>query len=452
MTPALTLHPLFADQAVLPRDVPLPIYGRSVPGQTIRVSFAGQQATARADANGFWMARLDPVGAGGPHTLTVAMASRQLIRRDMLVGDVWLAVGQGNMDMALAETHDARAALAQANLPRVRLFTVPVRVGNAPSTLADARWEKCTPPKAATFSALGFHFARMLAEAVDAPIGVVQATSPASSGVAWVPVDVLRATPELGALAHTGAGGDEAPGAVFDQMIAPLADFPIRGVIAWQGESDVERAYLYRSIFAAQIRGWRAAWKRDDLPFLFVQLAGYLAPKADPGDHAWAELREAQAQALRFPATAMTVAADLGERESKFPRNKRAVAERLVLSALAVAYGRAMPYSGPLFAGHTVKSGAVHVRFTHADSGLRARQPGPLLSFAVAGADRVFRWADAQIDGESVIVRHPAISVPVAVRYAWETQPTLTLENGAGLPAAPFRTDNWAGVTAGRKR
>ncbi len=452
MSVAISLHPLFSDQAVLPREVPIPVYGRSVPGQTVRLSFAGQQVTARADSQGAWLAMLEPMAAGGPHTLTVSMSGRQLIRRDLQIGDVWLAVGQANMDMALAETTNARAALAQASLPKIRLHTMPFR--GSGTAEYDGRWEKCTAAKAAGFSGLGFHFARMLLEALDCPIGIIQATHSTSSGLAWVPAEAIRATPELSRVAIASATPNEsAPAAVFNSMIAPLVRFPIRGVIAYQGENDVTQAGLYRAIFAAQIKGWRTAFRREDLPFLFVQLAGYLDPRPDPTEDAWAELREAQAQALRFPRTAMAVAADLGDRASKTPREKRVLAERLMLAALAVAYGRSMPSSGPIFAGHDIRNDAVHVRFNHAEPGLRARQSGPLLSFAIAGADRVFRWSDARIENNAVIVSHPAIAKPVAVRYAWETHPTLTLENAAGLPAAPFRTDNWiAAATPTRER
>lgn len=450
MSAALTLHPLFSDQAIVARDVPLPIHGRTIPGQSVKISFAGQQVTARADASGAWCALLQPVPAGGPHTLTVSMASRQLIRRDILAGDIWLAVGQANMELPLAESSDARAALTHATLPRVRFFSVPPKLAKTPEYDCDGRWEKCTPPKAATFSALGFHVAKMLNESLDCPIGVIQATAVATTALSWISSESMRTVPELAAAVRAGAVPSSAlnehtPGAAFHGMIAPLALVSIRGVIAFQGESEVDRAHLYRAILSAQIQGWRAAWRRPDLPFLFVQVPGALGPKVDPGDDPWAELREAQAQAARLPATAMVVAADRGDPGSTSVRDQRSIAERMTLAALAIGYGRAMPYSGPVFHGHEVKGNAVHVRFQHAESGLRARQTGPLLSFAVAGADRAFRWADARIEDGTVIVSHPAIAAPVAVRYAWEARPTLTIENGAGLPAVPFRTDNWSG-------
>jgi sialate O-acetylesterase len=147
----------------------------------------------------------------------------------------------------------------------------------------------------------------------------------------------------------------------------------------------------------------------------------------------------------------MAVAADCGDQQSVRPRDKRTIAERLLLGAFAIAYRRSMPYSGPMYSGNVVKDGAMHLTFSHAESGLRPRSPGPLLGFAIAGADRAFRWADARIEGSGVIVSHPAIPAPVAVRYAWESYPTLSFENGAGLPAVPFRTDTWSGSSTARK-
>jgi sialate O-acetylesterase len=235
-------------------------------------------------------------------------------------------------------------------------------------------------------------------------------------------------------------------------MIAPLTGFPIRGVIAWHGENDIEVAQHHRALCSAQIQGWRAAWRQPDLPFLFVQAIGEGAETTDPVDNVWAELRESQAQVARIPGTALVVAADRAEPVAPVGvRDPRSIAERLMLSALAVAYRRAMPHSGPVLAGHAVKNGAVHLRFDHAESGLRARAPGPLLGFAIAGADRVFRWGDARFENGGIIVSHPAIPVPVAVRYGWAARPVLSVENGAGLPAVPFRTDNWAGSGGARR-
>ena len=625
MLPSLTLHPLFSDNAVLPRDREIPIFGRTVPGQSVKVVLGSRTASARADAKGQWEARLEPLPAGGPHTLTVSTPSKQLFRRNILIGDIWVAAGQSNMEWPLSDSSGADDAIEAARYPRVRLFIVPHRGSLAPESECAGQWCECSPKTAAAFSAVGFHFARVVQGAIECPVGIMQATWGGTSIASWLPADVLRsrvefspvAAPigrvrelvepppevvhvdtgnagegrgwalesfadagqpemllpgawqnqglafngavwfrrwvdvplswashrlrlELGAIDdhdrtyfngaaiggigaenaeawrtprryavperlvrpgpnliavrvfdRGGAGGimgpgpamrlfpdgrpheaiplagrwrciverqipiktpalpdgrmpePEYPSGLFNGMIAPLTRLPVKGFLWYQGESDVGRAGLYRSLFTELIRSWRAHWALGDLPLLFVQLANHLQRRDEPGDDAWAELREAQAHVLREPATAMAVAADIGDADDIHPRDKRTVGERLALAALAVAYQRTMPYSGPLYVNHAVEGGAIRVRFAHVDGGLRARGGAVVQGFAIAGADRKFRWADARIEQSSVLVSHPAITQPVAVRYAWEANPMLSLENGLGLPAAPFRTDSW---------
>ncbi len=626
MLPTLTLHPLFSDNAVLPRDREIPIFGRTVPGQAVKVALASRVTSVRADAAGNWEARLEPLPAGGPHTLTVSTPSKQLFRRNILIGDVWVAAGQSNMEWPLSDSAGADDAIESARYPRMRLFTVPHRGGLAPAAECAGQWCECSPRNAAAFSAVAFHFARVLQGTIECPVGIMQATWGGTSVAAWTPAEALRARTEYAAVAapigrvrelveppppvvhpDTGNAGEgrgwategfaddplpemivpgtwqnqglafngavwlrrwvdvplswashrlrlelgaiddhdrtyfngaavggigaengeawrtprrylvperlvrpgpnliavrvfdqggsggftgpapamrlypdgrpheaiplagrwkyaverqipikapahadgrmpepEYPSGLYNGMIAPLTRLPARGVIWYQGESDVGRAGLYRSLFTDLIRSWRAQWRCAEMPFLFVQLANHLQRRDEPGDDPWAELREAQAHALHEPATAMAVAADVGDADDIHPREKRTVGERLALAALAVAYQRSMPYSGPLYTGHAVEGGAIRVRFSHADGGLRTRGGAVVQGFAIAGADRRFRWADARIEQASVVVTHPAITEPVAVRYAWEANPALSLENGLGLPAAPFRTDAWA--------
>jgi len=632
MLPSLTLHPLFSDNAVLPRDREIPIFGRTVPGQMVKVGLGPRTTSVRADSSGNWEARLEALPAGGPHTLTVSTPSKQLFRRNILIGDIWVAAGQSNMEWPLTDSSGAEDAIEAARYPRVRLFTVPHRAALVPETECAGQWSECSPKVAAAFSAVGFHFARVLQGSIEAPVGIIQATWGGTSIAAWMPAESLKARAEFSAVAapigrvrelveppepvvHTDTGntgesrgwalenfadaalpeiavpgawqgqglafngavwlrrwvdvplswtshrlrlelgaiddhdrtyfngaaiggiGAENPDAwrtprryvvpeglvrpganliavrVFDRggqggilgpapalrlhpdgrpheaiplagkwryaverqipikepsfgdgkmpepaypsglfngMIAPLTRLPARGVLWYQGESDVGRAGLYRALFVELIRSWRAQWRQPGLPFLFVQLANHLARRDEPADDPWAELREAQALALREPATAMAVAADVGDADDIHPRDKKTVGERLALGALAVAYQRSMPYSGPLYAGHAVEGPAIRVRFSHVDGGLRTRGGAVVQGIAIAGADRKFRWADARIEQASILVSHPAIVQPVAVRYAWEANPVLSIENGLGLPAAPFRTDTWDATVPAR--
>jgi sialate O-acetylesterase len=253
-----------------------------------------------------------------------------------------------------------------------------------------------------------------------------------------------------------GTDDPSSPTVLWNALVAPLAGLPIAGVIWYQGESNVARAAQYRTLFTLMIRGWRAAWNDPKLPFLFVQLPNYEdagAPKTPLGESAWADLREAQAHAIREPRTAMAVTLDIGEAKDIHPREKQEVGRRLALLALKMVYGRDVIAFGPAFA-HAVRDGAaIKVRFLNVAGGLTTGDGAPPKGFLIAGADRVWKAAEARIEGSTVIVSHAEIPEPVAVRYGWGNDPGATLRNQADLPAAPFRSDDWAtaSVTATAK-
>jgi sialate O-acetylesterase len=195
------------------------------------------------------------------------------------------------------------------------------------------------------------------------------------------------------------------------------------------------------------IRDWRAAWGEEDFPFYFVQLANWQPVKPDPGDSEWAELREAQTMTLRVPQTGMAVIIDLGETNNLHPRNKLDVGKRLAAWALAETYHQKVESSGPLYDSFSVKDDKIRIQFTHVDGGLRTSDGGPVKGFAIAGADQKFVWANASVAGDAIVVWSKDVPHPVAVRYAWADNPVCNLYNFAGLPASPFRTDDWPGVT-----
>lgn len=246
-----------------------------------------------------------------------------------------------------------------------------------------------------------------------------------------------------------GVSNQNNPSVLYNAMIAPLVPFGIRGVIWYQGESNAGRAYQYRTLFPIMIRSWRSARGRD-FPFYFVQLANWHASKAEPDESEWAELREAQTMTLREPNTGMAVTIDIGDQNDIHPRNKLDVGRRLAAWALAQTYGQSVMPSGPLFDGANIKGNTIRIRFKHG-AGLKTIDGGPVKGFAIAGADRRFVWADARIEGDTVIVFSENIPNPVAVRYGWADNPIVNLYNKAGLPASPFRTDDWPGVTAMRR-
>lgn len=251
-------------------------------------------------------------------------------------------------------------------------------------------------------------------------------------------------------------------GSIYYGELNPIHTFAIRGAIWYQGEANAGRAYFYRKLFPEMIRQWRQVWGEGDFPFLFVQLVNWKVPNEDPNASSeWAELREAQAMTLSVPKTAMAVGIDIGETADIHPKNKQEVGRRLALGALAVAYGKEVAYLGPTYDSMTVEGSSVRVKFKNAGRGLTtgllpSTQPAPatrpasaaLLGFAVAGEDRKFYWAQATIDGSSVVVTCPQVPKPVAVRYAWTDNPQCNLYNSDALPASPFRTDTWPGATA----
>jgi sialate O-acetylesterase len=247
-----------------------------------------------------------------------------------------------------------------------------------------------------------------------------------------------------------GSGQQNLPARLYNAMIAPLAPYGIKGAIWYQGESNADRAYQYRKLFAVMIQDWRRAWNIGDFPFYFVQLANYMQRKAEPEESAWAELREAQQMTLSLPHTGMAVIIDVGNPNDIHPRDKQTVGKRLALIAQARDYGRDIECSGPVYSSMTVENGQVRLHFDYVDSGLVAKD-GPLTGFAIAGADRKFHWSEAAIEGKTIVVKSDKVAAPVAVRYAWADNPACNLYNGAGLPASPFRTDDWPGITINNK-
>lgn len=244
--------------------------------------------------------------------------------------------------------------------------------------------------------------------------------------------------------------GPNRPTVLYNAMIYPFIQYSIKGAIWYQGESNADRAYQYHTLFPTLIKDWRKNFQQGDFPFYFVQLANFMKPVKDPGESAWAELREAQTKTLSLPNTGMASAIDIGNADDIHPKNKQEVGRRLALIALAKNYGKQVSYSGPLYQSFIKQGKAIKLTFKHADGGLKA-QDGTLVGFEIAGADKKFYWAKAAITGNQVTVSSDAVANPVAVRYSWANNPNGNLYNGAGLPASPFRTDDWQGLTFGKK-
>ena len=250
--------------------------------------------------------------------------------------------------------------------------------------------------------------------------------------------------------AIASSGEQNNPARLYNAMIDPIVKAPIKGAIWYQGESNAGRAYQYRKLFADMITDWRKAWKVGDFPFYFVQLANFMDEQPQPVDSAWAELREAQTMTLSLKNAGMAVIIDVGDAKDIHPRDKQTVGYRLAHVALARDYGKKIEFSGPMYKSMKVEGGAIRLSFDHLGGGLVAKGGDPV-GFAIAGADKKFVWAKARIDGNTVVVSSDQVAQPAAVRYAWADNPKCNLYNKEGLPASPFRTDEWPGVTAQNK-
>ena len=458
---------LVGSHMVLQRDQPLLLWGWAGPGEAVRLTFRGRTyAASTPGADGRWQATLPATPPGGPYTLTIA-GQNTIVLDDVLVGDVWLAAGQSNMQFKVKDANprgyqpvqNADQEIAAAQYPGIRMFTVAQVAAARPAAgVAGSGWQVCSPATVAGFSAVAYFFGREIHQHYHVPVGLVVSSWGGTPAEAWVSAGGLRAFPEFGpdmtefTRRDSSRRGDQLrPTALYNGMVAPLRPVALKGIIWYQGETNVERAEQYRTLFPALIADWRAQWGAP-LPFLFVQLANYQAARPAPAESAWAELREAQAAALALPRTGMATAIDVGEADDIHPHNKQAVGHRLALAARRVAYGdKKLIASGPTYAGMAIVGATVRVKFSSVGSGLAARNGQPLQGFALAGADRIFHWASARFVGDEVRVESPQVPAPVAVRYDWADNPAGNLINTAGLPAVPFRTDAWPGLMAGRK-
>lgn len=632
----MRLPQIFSQGMVVQRDAPIAVWGWADPDEVITVSMAGLAASARATPDGRWKLSLPSLPAGGPHTLTVS-GSTTLTIPDVLVGEVWLASGQSNMEWPLSLANDAEMEIANSNDPLLRHCLIPRRTSDSPLDDGPALWAKSCPGNSGSFSAVGYFFARTLRSRLGVPVGVINATWGGTVAEAWTSEAALAAQPALrhhinaarlasrtpmservaqyqaqrlawlkkfpqdsgnagletgwaspdfndeswGKIVQPGAWGKttklvhgcawfrheveipdswlgkdlllrpgrldksdityfngvkvgsltweecdlswntpreytipsslvrpgrnviairvwsaqgdggmmgasidicaphlpEAPsidlggpwrfhverdlGAVvapagqpaspencnvpthlFNGMIAPIIPFSLRGAIWYQGESNAGNPAEYKLLFPTMIRDWRQQWQQGEFPFLFTQLANWQASvHPEFMNSYWAELREAQTEALKLPNTGMAVAIDIGEANDIHPRNKQDVGLRLALNALAITYGQATEHIGPRYETMQAEGQRIRLTFSHA-SGLHARGEDPA-GFGIAGKDRIFHKASAKIDGNTAVVSSSAVPAPVAVRYAWGDNPACNLYNDSGLPMEPFRTDNW---------
>jgi sialate O-acetylesterase len=462
---------IFGNHMVLQRGVSVPVWGKAAPGESVTVTFRGQSKESVADAAGRWKIELEALEASSEGSHLGVRGTNEIAFDDVVVGDVWYASGQSNMEMhvgAMADgLGDAGARfIREASFSGIRFRKIDDR--DAPSPLEDLRsaspWVPCSPDSVTRFSAVAMAYARRLHAELEVPVGVIDGSWGGKPIESFIPRDAFVGHPVLERERELARLGDLAglkrleggvfardaswlPGAIHNSRVAPIAAFPIRGVIWYQGESNCGRGEdprHYRVKMRALIGGWRRAWKSPDLPFYFVQLPGFEAAATG-----WPFLREEQRLSAAIRHCGMVVTIDL-EGAGIHPPNKIDVGERLALWALARQHGRAIPSSGPLYSNHEARGGRIIVRFDPAFTGLMTGKksglepveetPGvPPTWFELADAKGKWHEARATIDGDTVIVESAAVPMPSAVRYAYDpVAKGANLYSRTGLPAAPF--------------
>jgi len=498
------LPKIFTDNMMLQRDLPVHVWGWADAGEAVTVSLAGKTATAKTGANCQWAVELPAMKTGENLELSVA-GKNSLTLKNVLLGDIWVCSGQSNMEMGLNGCLGFQDDLKAADLPKIRRIKINHEQSGMPQPEAPTAtpWQVCSPTMDAGITAVGFYFAREIFQKTGVPIGIVDDNWGGTPIEPWVATEGLGVVPELKpqfdatldaiknyrtnqlpkgmtemeawiaqtrkelaaglptgappALPVPGVGGWSG---MYNSMVAPFVHFPIKGALWYQGESNGGEGDTYYDKMRALIGGWRKVWGQGDFPFYFVQLANFQAPIDDPaGGNGWAKLREAQRKTLTYPNTGMAVITDtvpLAEKDDIHPKNKYDVGVRLARWALNRDYGmKQLEVSGPLFKALKIEGDKARLAFDHTGTGLMVgkkegrnptvESPGAKLTrFSIAGADKKWFAADAVIVNNTVTVTSPQVKEPVAVRYAFQMNPDgANLYNREGLPASPFRTDDW---------
>jgi sialate O-acetylesterase len=492
------LPAVIGDHMVLQREKPVVIWGWADRGEMITVRLGAKEERTKADSQGRWRLSFEPLSAGGgPLELTVRGGKGpEVVVRDILVGEVWLCSGQSNMEWSMNQLPNPVPEIARAGHPGLRLFRVPRRTSDRPAEDVEAEWEVSAPETVRPFSAVAYHFGLELHEKLGVPVGLIESAWGGTMIEPWTPPEGFSAVPEVlpllkgqedkyaefrGELEKVLPAWEawvresrralvarvpippkpdfpsnpydspQAPTTLYNGMIHALTPFAIRGAIWYQGESNRNDGSFYEKKMEALVKGWREIWKLGDFPFYYVQLAPYNyaynreTPTGDIPDFLRLPLIwEAQTNALRLPNTGMAVTTDIADLGNIHPANKRDVGRRLAIWARAKTYGEEdLVFSGPLFKSMTVQGGRARLSFDHVGGGLVSNDGQPLKWFEIAGEDRIFYKAEAEISGDTVVVWSPRVLSPQAVRFGWHQLALPNLANKEGLPASPFRTDRW---------
>ncbi|GAA4092387.1 sialate O-acetylesterase [Mucilaginibacter panaciglaebae] len=539
------LPAIFGDNMVLQRGIPVPIYGWADAGERVTVDFRGKTYKATTGTDGKWALKLGNYKAGGPYQMHIQGNNTDITYSNILIGDVWLASGQSNMEFGIQTEKRAANAIANATDNQIHFFYVPMNLSlspvydvvKQPSDSPNGKWLVCSPQVLANprfawhgFSGVGLYFAEALRKSEKVPMGMIGSYRGGTPVEAWISVEGLKEEPaftryadkqkwlvdhfdeatktypsrqaayrdslkiwnaEVGdaynqtlkqwdkdvAAAKASnqtpplkpkparpaptqpadpLGGYQSPTVCYNGVIAPLVGYGLKGVIWYQGETNgdgMSDAVDYKEHFPRMIADWRAKWALGDFPFLFVQLPNFRGAAITPSQDNWPWVREGQAKTLSLPNTGMATIIDAGEALDVHPTNKLVPGNRLALVAQQKVYGRKVVASGPVYESMKIQGNKIIISFDEIHKGLTAgslvgddvvnSDDKELKGFGVAGEDHKFYWAKALITGNTVTVWADEVPAPASVRYNWADNPPGNLYNKNGLPARPFRTDDW---------
>lgn len=448
----IRLPKIFADNMVLQHGGKINVWGTAEANESLTITLGNKTASTSADAEGKWSTQIDsPENAGGPYTLTIKGAEASVVFENVLLGEVWICSGQSNMEWPVNQSLNADVEAELANYPNIRLFTVQHNPTAEPLTDCHGviSWQPCSEQTVRGFSAVGYFFGRHINRKLKTPVGLINSSFGGTTCEAWTSTSAMKEVESLEPLLKfwESQGNDprnqNRPGVLYNGMIAPIAPYSVRGTIWYQGESNVGRGAQYATLFPTMIQDWRRAFQNPEMPFYFVQIAPFRYGNHSPTE--LAELWDAQLKTYRLlDHTGIVVTTDVANLGDIHPKNKQPVGRRLALWALAKEYDVPdIRFSGPIYSAHTVEGDKIKVTFDYTDGGLQAKG-GALTHFQICGPDKVFKQAIAQIEGDTVLVSSPEVEEPVAVRFAWDQLATPNLFGKlSGLPASPFRTDNF---------
>lgn len=432
---------IFSDNMVLQRGKNIPMWGFASDGTKVTLEFNGEKQDTLAK-DGKWQVKFPPMSHGGPYKMSLTSSTCNTILKNVMIGDVWLVSGQSNMQWAIASTLNSVKIMKDANNHKnIRLFKVNLSTSKTElrdlDQMRSDSWKVSSPTNVADFSAVGYLFGCELRKYhSNIPVGIIMSAKGGSAIQPWLIADLVQKNKNLKNINLWQLGTR------YNAMIKPLIPFAIKGTVWYQGESNTKtknEAFLYRSMLKELITSWRDAWK-DEFPFITIQLPNFKKRLNKPSESNWAEMRESQATSLEGPKTGLVCLIDAGEADNIHPKNKEIVADRLILVAEKVAYGKEIVCYGPTYSSMKIGGDKIILTFDNIGGGL-VQKTASLDGFAIAGKDKVFKWAKAKIDGNRVIIWNDQISKPIAARYAWADNPVSSLYNKEGLPALPFRSN-----------